>query len=381
MPQLINIPIKLSNKLNVRVESDSLRSLKHSNSGVDFYSNDYLGLAQNKELLEASHQYLIDHNYVENGSSGSRLISGNHPLFKQVEIQLAAYHQSESALIFNSGYDANIGLLSCIPQRGDMVLYDQLSHASIRDGLRLSNAKATAFRHNDMQSLEKKLIKHSDKNNSDIYIVTESIFSMDGDAPDFKQMVKLADKYQARIIVDEAHALGVFGFGLIQKLDLQDCIFARVITFGKALGCHGAVVLGGKDLTSYLINFARSFIYTTALPPIALAHIKIAYNHLNKHSNQPLLDNISHFKKTIYDLNIKHLFIESDSAIQSCIISGNEGVKSIASKLQKSGFCIKEILSPTVPTGQERLRFCIHSFNTKDEISTVLVLLKKAYIS
>jgi 8-amino-7-oxononanoate synthase len=377
MPELNNISKKLSNKLNLRIKSDSLRSLNQSNPGIDFYSNDYLGLAQNKEIYKRSHQYLLEHNYFENGSTGSRLISGNHPLFIKVENQLAKYHQTPSALIFNSGYDANLGLLSSIPQRGDIVIYDQLCHASIRDGLRLSNAKAIGFEHNDMHSLENKLIKHSKNKNSDVYIVTESIFSMDGDAPDFQQLLKLSEIYQARVIIDEAHALGVYEYGLVQKLGLQDSIFARVITFGKALGCHGAVVLGSTELTEYLVNFARSFVYTTALPPIALAHIKIAYEQLNDHSIQPLLDNISYFKKSIKDLNIKHLFIESDSAIQSCVISGNEGVKSIASILQKNDFNVKAILSPTVPVGQERLRFCIHSFNSKNEISCVLELLKK----
>lgn len=377
------MPQKLRDKLYHRSQTNSLRVLNSLNSGIDFYSNDYLGLAQNKELLEKAHQYLLNHKISQNGSSGSRLLSGNHVLFKQLESELAQVHDSESSLIFNSGYDANLGLLSCIPQRGDLVLYDQFSHASIRDGLRLSNAKAIAFTHNDMQSLENKLIKHSQKisDNCCIYIVTESIFSMDGDAPDFKQLVKLSNKYHVRLIIDEAHAFGVFGLGLIQELGFQNSIFARVVTFGKALGCHGAVILGSNELTNYLVNFARPFIYTTALPPIALVHIKVGYAYLAEHSNQKLISNIGSFKDSIRKLNIEYLFIESNSAIQSCIISGNERVKSIASKLQKNNFNVKAILSPTVPEGQERLRFCIHSFNTQNEICAVLELLKDAHTS
>jgi 8-amino-7-oxononanoate synthase len=269
-------------------------------------------------------------------------------------------------------------LLGSVPQRGDIVFYDKLSHASIRDGLRLSHAKAIGFEHNDLLSLENKLIKYckcGSNENSDIYIVTESVFSMDGDSPDLKQLVRLSKKYQARLIIDEAHALGVFGYGLVQELGLQDSIFARVITFGKALGCHGAVVLGSKELSSYLVNFARSFIYTTALAPISLANIKIAYDYLNNNQSESLTNNIKQFKQTLKDLKLEALFIESDSAIQSCIISGNERVKFIALKLQESNFSLKAILSPTVPKGQERLRFCIHSFNTTSEISAVLELL------
>jgi 8-amino-7-oxononanoate synthase len=371
-----HLPDKLKNKLKVRNESDSLRKLSSITTGVDFYSNDYLGLAKNKNILNASHQFLQDHDFLQNGSSGSRLLSGNHPLFKQLESQLAQLHQSESGLLFNSGYDANLGLLSSVPQRGDIVLYDKLSHASIRDGIRLSYAKAIGFEHNDLLSLEKKLIKYSEHENSDIYIVTESVFSMDGDSPDLSKLVELSKKYQARLIIDEAHALGVFGYGLVQNLNLQDSVFARVVTFGKALGCHGAVILGSVELNDYLVNFARSFIYTTALAPITLAHIILAYDHLNQIQCELLSSNISYFKKLIKRLDLQDLFIESNSAIQSCIISGNERVKSIALKIQENHFVVKPILSPTVAKGQERLRFCLHSFNSKDEITSVLELLK-----
>lgn len=378
MSRLKQLPQKLKDKLTIRTQSHGLRSLDKVRSGIDFYSNDYLGLAKNSELLEKAHQYLLKQKMCLNGSTGSRLLSGNYLLFEQLESELAQIHKTEATLIFNSGYDANLGLLSCVPQRGDVIIYDQLSHASIRDGMRLSHAKAIAFDHNNLQSLENKLIKHSQSKyeHQTLYVVTESIFSMDGDAPELHKMVGLCKKYHAHLIVDEAHALGVFGLGLVQKQGLQEDVFARIITFGKALGCHGAVILGSQSLIDYLINFARSFIYTTALPPMALAHIKIAYGYLEKSSSQQLRSNIIYFKNVIGKLKMSDKFIESDSAIQSCIISGNDRVKSTASKIQEHNFNVKAILSPTVPEGQERLRFCIHSFNTQNDIRTVLGLLK-----
>jgi 8-amino-7-oxononanoate synthase len=181
------------------------------------------------------------------------------------------------------------------------------------------------------------------------------------------------------LVVDEAHAIGVFGengYGLIQHQGIQNEVFARIITFGKALGCHGAAILGSKNLRDYLINFARSLIYTTGLPPHSLATIKTCYEILEKtESIKELRKNITHFKLRVEALNLKHFFIESNSAIQSCIISGNTKVKEIANQLIEKGFDVKPILSPTVPVGQERLRFCLHSYNTEKEISEILKLL------
>jgi 8-amino-7-oxononanoate synthase len=181
-------------------------------------------------------------------------------------------------------------------------------------------------------------------------------------------------------VVDEAHALGVFGEkgeGLVQSLQLQDIVFARIMTFGKGLGCHGAAILGSEDLKSYLVNFARSFIYTTGLSPHSVATIVTAYKHLEKATDnqQQLKNNIAHFNQEKNRLSLKPLFVRSKSAIQSAIIPGNERVKSIAQQLQGKGFDVKPILSPTVPEGQERLRFCLHSFNSEKDISEVLQLL------
>lgn len=374
------LPTSLSEKLLQRKAGNALRKLTEPDNRVDFSSNDYLGFAGSSEIFNAAHQYLLDNGIAVNGATGSRLISGNHSLYAKAEETICNYNKSESALIFNSGYDANVGLFSSVPQKGDIVLYDEYIHASIRDGMRLSLAKAYKFAHNDLSDLERLLEKfRSEGNMGELYIVTESVFSMDGDSPDLIEMIAMSEKYKANLIVDEAHALGVFGEkgeGLIQSLGLQDKVFARVMTFGKGLGCHGAAVLGCPQLREYLLNFARSFIYTTALPPHSLATIITAYDFMaNNPEGQKSLKNIvSFFRSEVERLKLKS-FIYSDSAIHCVVVPGNEKVKNIASVLQQEGFGVKPILSPTVPEGQERLRFCLHSYTTREQVMQVLELL------
>jgi 8-amino-7-oxononanoate synthase len=378
----MKLPKKLTDKLKVREENNSLRSLKTPTNLVDFSSNDYLGFAKSSTIFDKTHQFLVDKNIKQNGATGSRLLSGNHILYTEVEDFLSDFHQTESTTIFNSGYDANIGFFSAVPQRNDIILYDEFSHASIRDGIQLSNAKSFKFLHNDLEDLEAILKRPFDCAQGDknvIYVITESVFSMDGDSPDLVNLVKICKKYNAFLIVDEAHALGVFGkngCGLIQHLDLQNAVFARIITFGKGLGCHGAAILGSKNLQNYLVNFARSFIYTTGLSPHSIATIKITYNEMLKQVQQDkinLSENIHHFLAEVKRLKLD--FIPSCSAIQCCIISGNENVKLISEKFKDKGFEVKAILSPTVPQNQERLRFCLHAYNSAKEISEVLSLL------
>ncbi len=384
----MNLPKKLTSKLNLRRDNSSLRSLTTSSSLVDFSSNDYLGFAKSEDIFNTAHQFLIDRNIKQNGATGSRLLSGNYLLYNEVETFLSDFHQSEFCTIFNSGYDANVGFFSSIPQRGDIILYDEFIHASIRDGIKLSNARSFKFKHNDVKDLENIIIRHSKPNSKlqrEIYVVTESVFSMDGDSPDLVKISKICKKHSSFLIVDEAHAIGIFGkngCGIIQDLHLNDHIFARIITFGKALGCHGAAILGSAELHQYLVNFSRSLIYTTGLPPHSLATIKIVYQQLEKplnwaqnniHIKRKLQDNIAFFKSEIKKLNLT--FIKSESAIHCCVIPSNKKVKYISKKLQENGFDVKAILSPTVPENKERLRFCLHSYNSKKEISKVLRLL------
>ncbi|MBD0725419.1 8-amino-7-oxononanoate synthase [Flavobacterium sp. L1I52] len=383
------LPNNLKAKLEARIKNNALRQLPKPNGLIDFASNDYLGFSKSEAIFNAAHQYLLANNCTQNGATGSRLISGNHQIYQEAENYIAQFHQSEAALIFNSGYDANVGFFSSVPQKGDLILYDELCHASIRDGIQLSNAKSYKFKHNDFEDLER-LILRSNGNEiipneaevqlTTVYIVTESVFSMDGDCPNIEELLAVSEKYGCYVVVDEAHALGVFGIngsGLVQQFALQNKVFARIVTFGKGLGCHGAAVVGSEELRAYLVNFARSFIYTTGLSPHSVATILVAYQQLETEQNDVhlLRENIVHFNQQKNLLGLKPLFVRSKSAIQSAIIPGNDKVKSIANKLQEKGFDVKPILSPTVPEGQERLRFCLHAFNSKEAITEVLTLL------
>ncbi|MFL0353224.1 aminotransferase class I/II-fold pyridoxal phosphate-dependent enzyme [Xanthomarina sp. GH4-25] len=373
-----NFPKKLQEKINQRKAQNMLRQLGTEHDLIDFSSNDYLGFSKSKLIFDMTHHYLDANSLSRNGATGSRLLSGNYELYQEVEDTLCAFHHSESALIFNSGYNANLGFFASVPQRGDVVLYDEYIHASIRDGITMSHAKSYKFKHNDLDHLDE-MLKRVQHDESEIYIVTESVFSMDGDSPDLVSLIEISKAFKAHLIIDEAHAIGVLGkngVGLLQELGIENDVFARIITFGKALGSHGAAILGSKALTQYLVNFARSFIYTTALPPHALMTIKSVYIELPKtHEISKLKKNISIFKMEINKNKLQNAFIESHSAIQCCLIRGNENVKAISNQLIKKGFDVKPILSPTVSEGKERLRFCLHSFNSEREIKEVIQLL------
>lgn len=373
----MKLPENLIQKLETRKQNNSLRKLPVFNNLIDFSSNDYIGFSKSESIFKLTHAYLVENEIFQNGASGSRLISGNHSLYQIAETFIAEFHNAQSALIFNSGYDANVGFFSAVPQRNDIILYDELSHASIRDGIVMSNAKSYKFDHNDFEDLERLIQKFPDTN---IYIVTETVFSMDGDSPNLEELVELSEKHQCYLVVDEAHSLGVFGEkgeGFMQYLNLHNRIFARIMTFGKGLGCHGAVILGSTDLRDYLVNFARSFIYTTGLSPHSVAAILVAYQQLEieKQAIEQLRHNIVLFNQQKNLLGLKPMFVRSKSAIQSAIVPGNENAKRLAQQLQDKGFDVKPILSPTVPEGQERLRFCIHSFNSEEDIHQILELL------
>lgn len=358
-------------KLNERQENGSYRTLKPENNLVDFCSNDYLGFARSPILKQWIHDEITTNGNVLNGSTGSRLLSGNLSYTETLEQQIADYHKAEAGLIYNSGYDANVGLFSSLPQRGDTIILDELSHASIIDGARLSYANRYTFRHNDLESLEEKL-KHAKGN---CYVVVESIYSMDGDKPPIKEILAVTKKYKAELIVDEAHAIGLYNNGLIGNIGLENEVFVRVVTFGKALGCHGAIVLGSKALREYLINFSRSFIYTTAASFHQIASIKMAYKMLpvSYQEIEKLHANIQLFKRLTIDIK-GHLLL-SDSSIQCLVVGSNEKAAAIANKLQRSGLDVRSILSPTVAKGSERLRICLHSFNSDNEITLLSEIL------
>ena len=313
------------------------------------------------------------------GSTGSRLIAGNSELFYETEKYIANFHNSESALIFNSGYDANVGLLSSIPQKGDLVLYDELIHASIIDGIRLSFATHFKFKHNNLENLKLIFDRHK-LLFKEIYVVVESVYSMDGDCSPLKELVNITKLFDAHLIVDEAHAIGVFGKdgkGLCNELNIEKDCFARIYTYGKALGCHGASVVGSEELKNYLINFARSFIYTTAMPEHNLLAIKAAYILLAKSNElEKLKSNIEYFNQVIKS---NQTFTESKGAIHCYLKSGNENVQKLEEKLASENFFVKSIKSPTVKINQERIRICLHSFNSKDDIDKIVLMLTTQY--
>ena len=370
----LGVSEKMKTALAERETADALRRLPVAQKLIDFCSNDYLGLAHSSVVKQAMQTTLEEEGPL--GATGSRLISGNRPELEALEVFLAEFHQSEKALLFNSGYAANQGLLSCMADRHDTIIFDQLIHASLREGLKLSQATHYSFRHNDLKHLEQKL----QVSKGQIFVVVESVYSMDGDEAPLIEMLGLCEKYGAALIVDEAHATGVFGpegRGLVTELGLQERVWARIFTFGKALGGHGAVICGDGYLIDYLINFSKPFIYTTALPWHGLGGVQAAYQEMqNGSALEVLRQNIRFFTEQI-PASLRPQFIPSRSAIQSLVYPGNSAVRELAKTLQDQGFAVWPILHPTVPKGQERLRICLHSFNSQDEILALINALKK----
>ena len=377
----------LDQKLNDRRLQDAFRRLRLPEGKIDFCSNDYLGIVTNR-LIEAASSPASEPalaptpsqaSAFPHGSGGSRLLAGNYPLIEKTEKAIASFQQAETGLLFNSGYDANIGVLSCIPQRGDSVFYDSLSHASIRDGIRLSFAQSYSFAHNDCADLEKKLqmARPAGAPRPNLFVVTESLFSMDGDFAPLEAILSLCRQYGAHLIVDEAHATGVIGprgEGLVQLKGLQQECLARIHTFGKAVGCHGAIVLGSPRLRDYLINFCRAFIYTTALPPASVHAIATAYDLFpGMHNERKHLQQlIGRFQNAA----IGYERLKSITPIQVIVVPGNTAVRALADRLQAAGLDIRPILYPTVPKGGERLRIVIHAFNSLEEIDRLIAMLQ-----
>ncbi|MES2267154.1 MAG: 8-amino-7-oxononanoate synthase [Bacteroidota bacterium] len=364
----------IQSKLDERKTLGNYRTLRPEGDLVDFCSNDYLGFARSPVLKASIQQEIDNHPGNLNGATGSRLISGNLVYAEELEKQIGAFHQAEAGLLFNSGYDANVGVFSSLPQKGDTIIHDELIHASIIDGARLSHANRYTFRHNDLESLESKLKQAK----GICYVVIESVYSMDGDTPPIASILELTQQYGAHLIVDEAHAVGLYPAGLIPHLNLQDKVFARVVTFGKAMGCHGAIVLGSNLLREYLINFSRAFIYTTAASFHQLAAVSMAYELLKSSSAEikKLHHNINLFKQGIRQ-NEKSPLLQSDSAIQCIILSSNELAQQAAQALQNAGLDVRAILSPTVAKGAERVRICLHSYNSEQEINLLTSNINK----
>jgi 8-amino-7-oxononanoate synthase len=267
---------------------------------------------------------------------------------------------------------ANLAFFSTLPQRGDTIIYDENIHASVRDGIRLSLANSFAFKHNSTEDLLHK-IKHA---SGSVYIAVESLYSMDGDFAPLAEIVAISNEKKAFLIVDEAHACGVFGEngrGIVDLLGLNEAVFAKVVTFGKAYGAHGACVLGEKKMIDFLVNFARPFIYTTAMPPKEYARIEqmVLWDGLQE-QQQLLQQNCAFFRA---ELKSNNLISAVNSPIQMLRIGDIRGLKKISDQLANENIAVKPIFSPTVKKGDESLRICIHSFNSFTEIQQLCTIL------
>jgi len=361
--------LHLENRLLKRAKFGNLRKLQTIQSSIDFSSNDYLGLARSSQLSASVFQEWKRHLSHLNGlgSTGSRLLTGNSIYAQSLEEKIAKFHGYDSGLLFSCGYMANVGLLSAITNQESVIFFDTAVHASIHDGIRLSRSKAFPFRHNDLEHLENRLKTCSSE--GDRFICIESIYSTDGSIAPLTEINRLAREYEAHLIVDEAHAVGACGprgRGLVAEHNLTAHVFAQVTTFGKALGTYGAIVLGNHILKEALINFATSYIYTTALPFQTLAAINCSYDLFPEMDQER-----AHLEKLIQIFRTSYPS-SSISHIQSVSIEGNEAVKQIAQTIVQQGFDVRPLMSPTVQRGCEVLRVCLHAFNSEDELMQLI---------
>ena len=324
---------------------------------LNLSSNNYLNFADNKDITEEFLDFAGDK--FSFGSASARLLTGTLPVYKELEELLSGLYNKEAALLFNSGYHANVGISSALNQKGDVIFSDKLNHASIIDGMRLSEGKFFRFPHNDMEALEKLLIRER-KNFKNAFIITESVFSMDGDIEDLKTIVELKKKYDCSVIVDEAHAFGVFGekgLGVCENLGLIDEIDLIVGTFGKAIGSMGAFAVGSKVLIDFLINKSRSFIFSTALAPINIAFTKwIIENKLSGtlQKRTRMLETAKNFG--------------SQSHIIPVVIGENKDTVNLCEILFHNGYFTLPIRPPTVPAGTSRIRLSLTADIEEDEL-------------
>lgn len=369
--------------LKRRQISKMRRLVVNPTNAIDFSSNDFLGLSHS-ELFRSS--YLTELNNMPSilGSTGSRLLDGNSSYCENLEKRIASFHKSPSALIFNSGFDANAGLFSTVPQRGDVILYDELIHASVHEGMRMSRAgKRIPFSHSNVEDFERILLSViKELPGKNVFVAVESVYSMDGDVAPLNELVQVLKKYwpnkeNGYLIVDEAHSTGVYGEygrGVVSALGLEDEMFARLHTFGKALASNGAAVLGSETLRQYLINYARPLIYSTFMSFNSLASIKCAYDILENGETVPIQKHVhaitQRFRETI-KLPTGTL-LPSSSPIQGVVLNGNAPVRALAGYLNSKGFIVKPICSPTVPIGQERVRICLHGHNTMGQVDDLV---------
>ena len=342
-----------------------------------FCSNDYLGLAHDKRIKEVVKSVTDSHG---TGSGASRLINGTTDMHVMLEKKIAEFKRKEASLCYSTGYMANLGVISALADKNSLIVVDKLNHASIIDACRLSEANMRVYPHNNMSKLEKILQRSSAYKRK--IIITDSIFSMDGDAADLLTIVGLKKKYNALLIVDEAHAVGVLGqrgSGLAESLDCEKDIDVTVGTLSKACGLLGGFAAGRKEIIEYLVNKSRAFIYTTALPPAFCAAACKALDLIEEGKERSkLTENINFFKQTSNKLG--EAFNSHLSAIFPIIIGEAKEALSIADQLFEEGFFVPAVRPPTVPKGASRLRITLsaaHSFAEIQELINIIAQKKR----
>jgi 8-amino-7-oxononanoate synthase len=349
---------RIDEELDALRERAQFRTLDNPR-GINLCSNDYLGLASDARLKQAVIEAVRAAGTV--GSTGSRLLSGNSREWEALEAEFADFAGTEAALYFGSGYSANVGLISAIAGRGDLIFSDALNHASLIDGIRLSGASKIIYPHGDVEFLEAALREHKAHPGAKL-IVTESVFSMEGDVAPVTRLAEIADAYGAELIVDEAHATGVCGpqgRGVCAELGLERKVIASVHTCGKALASAGAFVCGSRALRDYLINRARTFIFSTAMPPYLAGQIRAALGLARAADEQR-----AHLRTIANALRQKFTAAGIDCGASSTQIipiclGGNEAALDVAAKLQDAGFAVRAIRPPTVPAGTSRIRLSL----------------------
>ncbi len=342
---------------------------------IDFSSNDYLGLSMHPRLIEVS-KAIIDK--FGTASSASRLMSGDLKIHHLLEERIAKFKNKESALVFNSGYQANLGIISSLYGRKDVIFSDRFSHASIIDGIILSRARHYRFQHNDVQHLELLLKKERNKFDKAL-IITETVFSMDGDKAPLKAIVDLKEKYNCEFMVDEAHATGIFGengSGMAEEEGVSNRVDFIMGTFSKALAGFGAYLAASKKTTDYLINTCRSFIYSTALPPAIIACNLASLDLVKEETLRKvqLLESAEFFRKALIE---KGFEVTGNSQIVPVIIKDTKKTIEFANILKNHGFWVLPIRPPTVPKGQARLRFSLTFDHRKEILQNVINEISK----
>jgi len=346
--------------------------------GVNLCSNDYLGLSEDTRLKQAVLKAVASAEAV--GSTGSRLLSGNSRQWEDIESEFACFAGTETALFFGSGYAANVGLLSSLLKPGDIVFSDALNHASLIDGIRLSRAERIIYPHCDLEFLARALHDHSDSSSARV-IVTESVFSMEGDIAPISDMLELARRYDAELVIDEAHATGVCGpqgRGIAADLGVEREMLAIVHTCGKALASAGAFVCGGGVLKDYLINRARTFIFSTAMPPYLAGQIHAALGLARVAESERA--HLRHIALALRE-ELAAAGLNSGTSVTHIvpvIVGGDEIALHVARGLQRSGFAVKAIRPPTVPPGTARLRVSLTSKITLDDIRRLVAAARKS---